>query len=143
MAADRYANIEVAYLLQRIEAYDSIVVLATNLRANLDDAFLRRIHVSVDFRDPDEPQRLQIWERSFPASAPTEDLDLPWLAKSFRITGGNIRNASTTASFLAAEAEHGITMEDIVRGIDREFEKLGRLRTEADFGPYYRALSIE
>ena len=140
---DRYANIEVAYLLQRIEAYDGIVVLATNLRANLDDAFLRRIHVSVDFRDPDEAQRLQIWEKSFPASAPTEDLDLPWLAKSFRITGGNIRNASTTAAFLAAEAGHAITMEDIVRGIDREFEKLGRLRTEADFGQYYRALSTE
>lgn len=140
---DRYANIEVAYLLQRIEAYDGIVVLATNLRANLDDAFLRRIHVSVDFRDPDEAQRLQIWEKSFPASAPTEDLDLPWLAKSFRITGGNIRNASTTAAFLAAEVGHAITMEDIVRGIDREFEKLGRLRTEADFGPYYRALSAE
>jgi len=140
---DRYANIEVAYLLQRIEAYDGIVVLATNLRANLDDAFLRRIHVSVDFREPDEAQRLLIWEHSFPKSAPTADLDLPWLAKSFRITGGNIKNASTTAAFLAADGEHDIAMEDIVRGIDREFEKLGRLRTEADFGPYYRALSQE
>jgi len=138
---DRYANIEVAYLLQRIEAYDGIVVLATNLRANLDDAFLRRIHVSVDFRDPDETQRLQIWQKSFPKDAPTEDLDLPWLAKSFRITGGNIRNAATTAAFLAAEADRAIAMEDVVRGIDREFEKLGRLRTEADFGPYFQAIS--
>ncbi len=138
---DRYANIEVAYLLQRIEAYEGIVVLATNLRANLDDAFLRRIHVSVDFRDPDESQRLQIWQRSFPPAAPVESLDLPWLARSFRITGGNIRNASTTAAFLAADADHPIRMEDVVRGIDRELEKLGRLRTEADFGPYFRALS--
>jgi SpoVK/Ycf46/Vps4 family AAA+-type ATPase len=138
---DRYANIEVAYLLQRIEAYDGIVVLATNLRANLDDAFLRRIHVSVDFRDPDEAQRLQIWQKSFPKDAPIEDLDLPWLAKSFRITGGNIRNAATTAAFLAAEADRAIAMEDVVRGIDREFEKLGRLRTEADFGPYFQAIS--
>ncbi|MGE3960569.1 MAG: AAA family ATPase [Dehalococcoidia bacterium] len=140
---DRYANIEVAYLLQRIEAYDGIVVLATNLRANLDDAFLRRIHVSVDFRDPDEPQRLQIWQRSFPSVAPVDDLDLAWLAKTFRVTGGNIRNASTTAAFLAADADRAITMTDVVRGIDRELEKLGRLRTEADFGPYFRALSEE
>lgn len=140
---DRYANIEVAYLLQRIEAYDGIVVLATNLRANLDDAFLRRIHVSVDFRDPDEVQRLEIWQKSFPPGAPTDDLDLPWLARQFRITGGNIRNAAITAAFLAAEAGRNIAMEDVVRGVDREFEKLGRLRTAADFGPYYGALSKE
>ncbi len=138
---DRYANIEVAYLLQRIEAYEGIVVLATNLRANMDDAFLRRIHVAVDFREPDEAQRLAIWQLSFPPGAPQEDLDLPWLAQRFRVTGGNIRNAATTAAFLAADAERAITMDDIVRGLDREFEKLGRLRTEADFGPYYRIVT--
>src|SRR3546814_9591514 len=70
-------------------------------------------------------------------------LALPWLAKSFRITGGNIRNASTTAAFLAAEREHAITMEDIVRGIDREFEKLGRLCTEADFRSEERRVGKE
>ncbi|MEX2372707.1 MAG: ATP-binding protein, partial [Dehalococcoidia bacterium] len=121
---DRYANIEVAYLLQRIEAYEGIVVLATNLRANMDDAFLRRIHVAVDFREPDEAQRLQIWRLSFPEQAPQEDLDLPWLAARFRVTGGNIRNAATTAAFLAADAGRAITMEDVVRGLDREYEKL-------------------
>jgi len=137
---DRYANIEVASLLQRIEAYSGIVILATNLRANMDDAFLRRIHVSVDFREPEEAQRLEIWKHSIPESAPTEDLDLPWLAKQFRVTGGNIRNAATTAAFLAASAEHATTMDDLVRGLDREYEKLGRLRTESDFGPYYRVV---
>jgi len=138
---DRYANIEVAYLLQRIESYDGIVILATNLRANMDDAFLRRIHVAVDFREPDEAQRLQIWQLSFPKEAPQEAIDLAWLAQRFRVTGGNIRNAATTAAFLAADASRAITMEDVVRGLDREFEKLGRLRTEADFGPYYRLVT--
>jgi len=138
---DRYANIEVAYLLQRIEAYEGVVILATNLRANMDDAFLRRIHVAVDFREPDEEQRLDIWKLSFPSNAPQEELDLQWLAKHFRVTGGNIRNAATSAAFLAADAGHAITMDDVVRGIDREFEKLGRLRTEADFGPYYRIVT--
>lgn len=138
---DRYANIEVAYLLQRIEAYEGIVVLATNLRANMDDAFLRRIHVAVDFREPDEAQRLEIWQLAFPPGAPQEDLDLAWIAQRFRVTGGNIRNAATSAAFLAAEAGRPITMDDVVRGLDREFEKLGRLRTEADFGPYYRIVT--
>jgi SpoVK/Ycf46/Vps4 family AAA+-type ATPase len=139
-AHDRYANIEVAYLLQRLERYDGIVAMATNLRANIDDAFLRRIHVHVEFRDPDEQERLRIWQLSFPPSAPAEELDLPWLAKQFRITGGNIRNAALTAAFFAAEDDRPIAMQDVVRGLDREFEKIGRLRTETDFAQYYRLL---
>lgn len=139
-AHDRYANIEVAYLLQRLERYDGIVVMATNLRANIDDAFLRRIHVHVEFRDPDEQERLRIWQLSFPPAAPAEELDLRWLAKQFRITGGNIRNAALTSAFFAAEGDRPIAMQDVVRGLDREFEKIGRLRTETDFGQYYRVL---
>jgi SpoVK/Ycf46/Vps4 family AAA+-type ATPase len=137
---DRYANIEVAYLLQRLEQYDGLVVLATNLRSNIDEAFLRRIHVSVEFRDPEEAERLRIWSLSFPSAAPTEDLDLPWLAKQFRIAGGNIRNAAVAAAFIAAEAGRPIGMQDVVLGLDREFEKIGRLRTPADFGKYYPLL---
>ncbi|GMU40203.1 MAG: ATPase [Chloroflexota bacterium] len=140
-AHDRYANIEVAYLLQRIEAYEGLVVLATNLRANMDEAFLRRIHVSVEFREPDERERLRIWQLAFPAGAPTEDLDLPWLARQFRLTGGVIHNAAITAAFLAAEEGRAISMQHAVLGVDREMEKLGRLRTENDFGPYYRFVS--
>jgi len=139
-AHDRYANIEVAYLLQRLERYDGVVVMATNLRANIDDAFLRRIHVHVEFREPDEEERLRIWQLSFPPSAPAEELDRPWLAKQFRITGGNIRNAALAAAFFAAEDNRPIAMRDVVRGLDREFEKIGRLRTETDFGQYYRLL---
>jgi hypothetical protein len=136
-AHDRYANIEVAYLLQRLESYDGLVVLATNLRRNIDQAFLRRISVAVDFPMPDEPQRREIWRRSFPASAPTLDLDLEFLARQFKIPGGAIRNAALAAAFLAAEAGGAITMERVVVGLTREFQKLGRLRTEAEFERYF------
>ncbi len=100
-AHDRYANIETAYLLQRLEMYDGMVILATNLQGNIDQAFMRRIHVSVDFPIPEEGERRGIWGLSFPASAPTEPLDLDFVARQFKIAGGNIRNAALTAAFLA------------------------------------------
>ena len=87
-AHDRYANIEVAYLLQRLESYDGLVVLATNLQRNIDQAFLRRLSVAVDFPLPDEPQRRAIWARSFPTWAPAADLDLDFLARQFKLPGG-------------------------------------------------------
>ena len=136
-AHDRYANVEVAYLLQRLETYQGIVVVATNLQRNIDDAFLRRISVAVDFEAPDEPHRKLIWQQAFPATAPVEDLDLDFLARQFRITGGIIRNAALGAAFLAAADDGKVTMERVVLAIKREFQKLGRLRTEAEFGPYY------
>src|SRR5205807_9391686 len=89
-AHDRYANIEVAYLLQRLEAYPGIVVMATNLQGNIDQAFVRRISVSVDFEPPDEPQRRQIWAGAFPPGAPVAGLDLDFLARQFKVTGGII-----------------------------------------------------
>jgi hypothetical protein len=137
-AHDRYANIEVAYLLQRLETYDGLVVLATNLQRNIDEAFLRRISVSIDFAAPDEDHRRRIWEQAFPGGAPVDVLDVDYLARQFKITGGIIRNAALGAAFLAAEAGGGkITMETVVLALKREFQKLGRLRTEVDFGPYF------
>ncbi|WP_370378883.1 ATP-binding protein [Catenulispora sp. GAS73] len=137
-AHDRYANIEVAYLLQRLETYDGLVVLATNLQRNIDEAFLRRISVSIDFAAPDEDHRRRIWEQAFPDTAPVDVLDFGYLARQFKITGGVIRNAALGAAFLAAEAGGaGITMETVVLALKREFQKLGRLRTEVDFGPYF------
>jgi hypothetical protein len=137
-AHDRYANIEVAYLLQRLETYDGLVVLATNLQRNIDEAFLRRISVSIDFAAPDEDHRRRIWEQAFPGGAPVDVLDFDYLARQFKITGGIIRNAALGAAFLAAEAGGGkITMETVVLALKREFQKLGRLRTEVDFGPYF------
>jgi hypothetical protein len=150
-AHDRYANIEVAYLLQRLETYDGLVVLATNLQRNIDDAFLRRISVSIDFAAPDEDHRRRIWQQAFPDAAPVDVLDFDYLARQFKITGGVIRNAALGAAFLAAEAGGagsdggdggdagggGITMQAVVLALKREFQKLGRLRTEVEFGPYF------
>ena len=142
-AHDRYANIEVAYLLQRVEAYDGIVILATNLARNLDPAFLRRISVAIEFPMPDDDQRRAIWELSFPPSAPTTELDLDFLARQFRISGGAIRNAALSAGFLAAEAGGPITMDVVVLALKREFQKLGRLRTEVEFDRYFHLVRAD
>lgn len=145
-AHDRYANIEVAYLLQRLETYDGLVILATNLQGNIDQAFLRRIHVSVDFPMPSEQERLRIWQLSFPEKAPLEAIDFEFLSKQFRVSGGNIRNISLTAAFLAAGEQSdggrdGITMKHVVQALQRELEKLGRLITPEDFGKYHPLLT--
>jgi hypothetical protein len=136
-AHDRYANIEVAYLLQRLESYHGLVVMATNLQRNIDDAFLRRISVAVDFEMPDEPQRKLIWQQAFPAGAPMGELDFDFLARQFRVTGGIIRNAALGAGFLAADQDGVVSMERVVLALKREFQKLGRLRTETEFDKYF------
>jgi hypothetical protein len=136
-AHDRYANIEVAYLLQRLESYSGIVILATNLQRNIDQAFLRRLSVAVDFELPDEQQRRRIWAGAFPAGAPVAELDLDFLARQFRVTGGIIHNAALAAAFRAADEGGGITMERVAFALKREFQKLGRLRTETEFERYF------
>jgi ATP-dependent 26S proteasome regulatory subunit len=136
-AHDRYANIEVSYLLQRLERYDGIVILATNFQKNIDQAFLRRIHIALEFPLPEEDERHRIWQLSFPKGAPTADIDAEFLAHQFKISGGSIRNAAVTAGFLAAEAGQPIAMEHVMLGLKREFQKLGRLRTAAEFAGYF------
>ncbi len=136
-AHDRYANIEVAYLLQRLETFDGLVVLATNLQRNIDDAFLRRIGVAVNVLAPDEEQRRRIWQLVFPPGAPVEDLDLDFLARQFKVTGGVIRNAALGAAFSAADEGGPITMERLVLAMQREFVKLGHLSTESEFARYF------
>lgn len=140
-AHDRYANIETAYLLQQIEEYSGPVILSTNLKMNLDEAFLRRMHFVIDFPMPEEPYRLRIWESLVPADAPlSADVDFPFLARQFRISGGNIRNIVLAAGFLAAQEGDEMAMRHFIRGTRREFQKLGRMVTEADFGEYLRHL---
>jgi hypothetical protein len=137
-ARDRYANVEVAYLLQRMERFDGIAILTTNLRANLDDAFLRRLDALVDFPTPDEPSRRMLWGRHLPANLLVDDdVDLDFMARAFDLPGGNIRNIAVSAAFLAAAADRLITMVDLIRATAREYRKLGRLCVEAEFGPYY------
>jgi len=138
---DRYANIEVSYLLQKMEEYDGIVVLASNLRSNIDEAFLRRMKAIVEFPFPEEDDRLRIWQRTFSASAPVADnVDLPFMARQFRIAGGNIKNIILLAAFLAAERGEPIGMSHLIRATKREYQKLGRLITESDFAKWYEAV---
>jgi SpoVK/Ycf46/Vps4 family AAA+-type ATPase len=136
-AHDRYANIEVGYLLQKMEEYDGVVILATNLKKNIDDAFVRRLHMTIDFPFPEEEDRMRIWQKVFPPEAPLDpDVDLRFLARQFKVTGGNIRNIALLAAFLAAEDGSDIGMSQIVRALRREYQKLGKLVTQSDFGEY-------
>ncbi|MCZ7545560.1 MAG: ATP-binding protein [Anaerolineae bacterium] len=127
-AHDRYANIEIAYLLQQIENYDGIAVLATNLRQNLDEAFTRRLDFLVDFPFPEVEYRARIWAVNFPPDAPlAPEVDLEELAARYRLAGGNIRNATLASAYLAAADGGAITMAHVRRAIRREHQKMGRL----------------
>jgi hypothetical protein len=130
-AHDRYANTEINYLLQRMEQYEGIVLLATNFQKNIDEAFLRRLQDSIDFPFPDEAAREQIWRRQFPLLAPVDpQLDYLALAAQFKLAGGNIRNAATYAAYRAAEQggrDAVIGMAHVLEGVRREFQKQGKL----------------
>ena len=137
-AHDRYANVEVAYLLQRMEAFDGIVILATNLRSNVDPAFARRLDQLVDFPMPDAEHRRRIWEKALAPGVPRDKtLDLDFCAGAFELAGGNIRNVALAAAYLAAAEERAVATSDLIRATEREYRKLGRLCVESDFGPYY------
>jgi hypothetical protein len=136
-AHDRYANIESAYLLQRMETFDGLAILATNLRSNIDDAFTRRLDMIIDFPAPDERSRLSIWQRCLRPPVPVaDDLDLDFCARAFTMSGGNIRSAATTAGYLAAGAGGPIGMAELISAIAAEYRKMGRLVLEREFGPY-------
>lgn len=126
-AHDRYANIEIGYLLQKMEEYDGIAILATNLRQHLDEAFVRRMHVIVEFPFPDEEDRRRIWEVTFPSEAPVgEDVSFSRLAREIQLAGGNIKNIALAAAFYAAQDGKVITTEHLARAASREYQKLGR-----------------
>ncbi len=127
-ARDRYANIEVAYLLQRVEQYDGVVILATNFRQNIDDAFTRRLDFMVDFPFPTPEYRERIWAAHFPPGAPLgKDVDLVQIANEFRLAGGSIRNAAIASAYLAAADSRIITGTHIRSAVRREHQKMGRL----------------
>jgi ATP-dependent 26S proteasome regulatory subunit len=136
---DRYANVEVDYLLQRMEEHDGCVILASNLQENIDDAFLRRINVSVDFPLPDRASRAAIWRGIFPGETPRADLDLDFLA-GFDLSGGSIKNVALTASFMAADDGSAVEMKHVVRALRREFQKTSRLIDPEAFGEYRELL---
>lgn len=130
---DRYANMEVSYLLQRMELYDGVTILATNLRSNMDEAFTRRMQFIVDFPFPEEEERLQIWRTLFPAEVPqADDIDLVLLAERFKLAGGNIRNVIAGAAFLAAANGGEVSMAHLLHSTRRELQKMGRLISDMD-----------
>lgn len=134
---DRYANIEINYLLQKMEEHEGIVILASNFKTNIDEAFLRRMHFVIEFPFPDENIRKKIWENIFPEDTPlSEDVDYNFLS-TFKISGGNIKNIALSAAFLAADDSGKVKMEHIIRATKREFQKMGKLCTAAEFGEYY------
>ena len=122
---DRYANIEIGYLLQRMEAYQGLAILTTNLKSSLDTAFQRRLRFTVNFPFPDAVQREAIWRKVFPTATPTEGLDPKKLAQ-LNVTGGNIRNIALNAAFLAAEADTPVDMANLVEAAKLEAQKIER-----------------
>jgi SpoVK/Ycf46/Vps4 family AAA+-type ATPase len=137
-AHDRYANIEVAYLLQKMEEYSGVVILATNLSRNMDEAFARRMHYAVDFPFPDVESRERIWRQLLPPEAPlADDINLAFLARQFELAGGHIRNVTLLAAFLAAQSGGPLRMEHLVVATARELHKLGQVASQSEFREYY------
>ncbi|WP_427919402.1 ATP-binding protein [Streptomyces sp. cg40] len=124
---DRYANMESAYLLQRLESFDGIALLTTNLRANIDEAFTRRLDLVVDFPFPDPAQRLALWRHGLTHVPSAPDLELASLAQEFELAGGSIRSAVVTAAYLAAGRGDTVGAADLLEGARREYRKAGRL----------------
>lgn len=141
-AHDRYANVETSYLLQRIERFDGLAILTTNLRNNIDDAFIRRLDAIVDFPYPGEQDRRRLWEVHLRRGVEDPSaLDLDFLAGSFRLSGGNIASIVLGAAFLAATEAVDVDMTHLVRATEREYRKLGHLCVPEEFGPYYSVIA--
>jgi len=144
-AHDRYANVEVAYLLQRMESFDGVSILTTNLRSNMDPAFVRRMKFIVDLPVPDVAMRARLWERSLPVrSRWASDLDLEPFVERFRLSGGDIHNIGVAAAHLTADDPEGLLRpEHLVVACHRELAKAGMSRSPDDFGVLARFLPEE
>jgi SpoVK/Ycf46/Vps4 family AAA+-type ATPase len=128
---DRHANIEVSYLLQRLEEYRGLSILTTNLRNNIDPSFLRRLRFIVEFGFPEAPERIAIWKGIFPRQTPLDGLDYERLGQ-LNLAGGSIRNIALAAAFLAAEQDARVGMGQILAAARTEYEKTGRAMTGAE-----------
>jgi len=136
-AHDRYANVEIDYLLQKLEEHREIVILASNLAQNVDAAFARRMHFRVEFEFPDKKNRLEIWEKVFPKKAPLDkNVDFEFISK-FEMTGGNIKNIALDAAFMAAEEKSNILIKHLISATKKEFQKIGKPVIKSDFDVYY------
>ena len=135
---DKYSNMEIAFLLQKMEEYEGVSILATNYLQNFDNAFRRRVSDIINFSLPDAKMRLQMWQSMIPSKLPVSDeIDFDFLAEQFEISGSMIKNVLIYASFLAAEAaEHLLTMEQILKGLSHELEKSGKKLSRDEYGEY-------
>ena len=129
---DRYANIEIDYLLQRMESFRGLAILATNQKSAIDPAFLRRLRFIIEFPFPGPAERLLIWRRAFPSETPVTALDFERLSR-FNLSGGSIHNAALAAAFLAAKSAGRVTMPLVLDAVRAEYRKLERPISEADF----------
>ncbi len=140
-AHDRYANIEIAYLLQKMEEYEGITILATNLRKNIDEAFTRRIRFIIEFPLPEEEYRHRIWQGIWPKGTPlAPEVDLNFMSRQFKLAGGNIRNIALTAAFYAADNGKAVGMKHLILATKREYQKMAKLCMKSEFGEYYELL---
>lgn len=143
-AQDRYANVEVAYLLQKMESHDGIVIMATNLPRNIDDAFARRLHYVVTFPVPDITTRERLWRGMLSGDVPHDrELDFAFLARQFDLTGGEIRNIVLDAAYRAARSDEPIGLGDLLRAVSRLYTKRGEVLTAADLREHYALLAEE
>ncbi len=138
---DKYANAETAYLLQKIEEYQGIVILATNYMQNFDEAFKRRIKFIIEFPFPLAPYRMQMWKQVFPEQTPLEDLDYEYLAERFELSGSSIKNIAVAAAFLAAAEGGAVGMKQILLALKDEMVKSGKSMPPESFGEYYGLVS--
>jgi hypothetical protein len=140
-ARDRYANLETSYLLQRMESFDGLAILSTNLRSNLDPAFTRRLSMVIEFTRPDAAERRLLWAKALGAVPLADDVDLDFCANAFEIAGGDVRNIAITVAYLTAAAGRPLDMGLLMRAVQTEYRKLGRLCVESEFGVYYPLIS--
>jgi SpoVK/Ycf46/Vps4 family AAA+-type ATPase len=139
---DRYANIEISYLLQKMEEYEGVAILATNLRANLDESFTRRLAFTIHFPFPDETSRHLIWKKIWPPQlAIAQAVDLEFISRQFKLSGGNIKNVALGAAFLAASDGGQVTMSHLLHAIRREYQKLGKPISSDLQGPLAKEVS--
>ena len=143
-AHDRYANIEVSFLLQKMEEHTGVVILASNFGHNIDDAFFRRFSAVVEFTLPKVEDRLKLWQKLHRTRAPlAENIDLQFLAERFELTGGHIKNCIMTAAFHAAAHNEPINMQILIRAVSKEYAKIGKPISKNNFGDYYAVLRRE
>lgn len=137
---DKYSNMEAAFLLQKIEDYDGVTILATNYRQNFDEAFSRRLKFVVDFPFPGEAERAKIWEKAIPKKLMNPSIDTAYLGRKFELAGAHIKNVAIHASFLVAAAgRETLTMADLTEAVRHEYAKLGKVMTAKELGDYYVA----